>query len=280
MLICAIPMTSSFSNRTLQPTPPHTPLPPQTRTKTCTRARVTQRPLRQTPIYESFPEIIPGTQIVKKKRTKAAWYVGLAVHEEMEMAVLAADKGDFLIRLDEKKQFYGFCINDNNKATHNMKITVNKEDNKLVFAGLVFDTLEDCTDYSYAIRRDAMRFSFVHILWSFFFPPLSLWGLFFFQRKKKKRGEDGAFATRLFYDVAIAGLLPYHASDKQHHAIQYHNLTIPNAIHAIEGVEHLRRNPVTTRSGSMVRLGTRTHTHAHAHARTRTHAHARTQLYF
>ena len=77
---------------------------------------------------------VPGTQIVKRKRTKAAWYVGLAVHEEMEMAVLAADKGDFLIRLDEKKQFYGFCINDNNKAVHNMKIKVNG-DKKLEFAG-------------------------------------------------------------------------------------------------------------------------------------------------
>jgi dynactin complex subunit len=37
-------------------------------------------PFRKEPIYESFPDIVPGTKITKKKKTKAAWCVPAPRH--------------------------------------------------------------------------------------------------------------------------------------------------------------------------------------------------------
>ena len=58
---------------------------------------------RKVALYEQFPTIVEGTRIVKSKKTKAAWYVGQCSREELEKAVLAAEQGDFLVRLNTDK---------------------------------------------------------------------------------------------------------------------------------------------------------------------------------
>jgi len=108
---------------------------------------------RKVALYEQFPDIVPGTKIVKNKRTKAAWYVGNISREEIDLAVLAADNGDFLVRLTTDKKAYVVCVNDNSKATQSFKVIV-QPDSKLLFAGIKFDTLEDVVEN---IRRNPIN---------------------------------------------------------------------------------------------------------------------------
>jgi len=108
---------------------------------------------RKVALYEQFPDIVPGTKIVKNKRTKAAWYVGSISREEIDLAVLAADNGDFLVRLTTDKKAYVVCVNDNSKATQSFKVIV-QPDMTLLFGGSKFDSLEDVVEN---IRRNPIN---------------------------------------------------------------------------------------------------------------------------
>jgi len=75
--------------------------------------------------------------------------VGVSTREELDLAVLAADSGDFLVRLDTARTSYVVCVNDNKKSTHSFKVKVNG--GSLLFQGKDYDTMEDVVE---ALRRD------------------------------------------------------------------------------------------------------------------------------
>ena len=44
--------------------------------------------------------------------SRAAWYVGTVDREDCDKAVVAANNGDFLVRLNSKGDKYVICVND------------------------------------------------------------------------------------------------------------------------------------------------------------------------
>lgn len=108
---------------------------------------VFREPVGESPfaIYHRPVRHIKSSYVVRYKKTKAAWYIGLQGRAELEGAVLAANSGDFLIRMHPDARHYAICINDKNTSTHNFLVAV--ENGKVIMDKRQFNSLEDLVEF-------------------------------------------------------------------------------------------------------------------------------------
>ena len=74
--------------------------------------------------------------------TRAAWFVGKIDREDCDKAVIAANNGDFLVRLNSAADKYVICVNDKG-TTQNFQCDIMPGSDKIKFGGKNFDSMMD-----------------------------------------------------------------------------------------------------------------------------------------
>lgn len=101
-----------------------------------------QRNTRRTSMYarSNRNDVIQGVEDI----SKAPWYIGKTSRVECDMAVMAANSGDWLVRMSSNQQTYVICVNDNG-VCQNFQVHIKGK--KFNMGGIDFNSVMECLMY-------------------------------------------------------------------------------------------------------------------------------------